>query len=54
MDGEGSDWYIAATGASGLLVALAAFGIFPLSGEALGGVIIAIFLVANAASRRGG
>lgn len=53
-DGKGGDWYIAATGASGLLLAFAAFGILPLSGEALGGVIIAIFLVANAASRRGG
>lgn len=48
--GDG-DWYIAATGAGGILLALAAVGIVPLSGETVGVLIVGLFLVANAASR---
>ncbi|AGB39960.1 DUF7344 domain-containing protein [Natronococcus occultus] len=48
----GGDWYIAATAGGGLLLALATIGIVPLSGEAVGVLIIGLFLVANAVSRR--
>jgi hypothetical protein len=48
----GSDWYLAAVAVSGLLLVAVTFGLLPIPGELLGGVIIVIFLLANAAARR--
>jgi hypothetical protein len=47
-----SDWYLAAACLSMFLLVVTIVGWIPLSGELLGGVIIALFLAANAAATR--
>lgn len=46
-----SNWYFASTGLSAILLVGVTLGLVPISGEFLAGIIIILFLVANAATR---
>jgi hypothetical protein len=46
------NWYLGSAGLSAILLLAVTLGLIPISGEFLGGIIIALFLVANGATKR--
>lgn len=46
-----SNWYLVAAGLSAILLLTVTLGLIPISGEFLGGIIIALFLATNAVTR---
>ncbi|WP_152424761.1 hypothetical protein [Natronococcus jeotgali] len=46
-----SNWYLVAAGLSAILLLAVTLGLIPISGEFLGGIIIALFLATNAVTR---
>ncbi|WP_083898795.1 DUF7344 domain-containing protein [Natronococcus jeotgali] len=46
-----NNWYLVAAGLSAILLLAVTLGLIPISGEFLGGIIIALFLATNAVTR---